>query len=171
MAINFQKFHPVQLAIVRQLAKEIDEREELHTIVEYRGGFLPKVTYVAAIKSGRLDMIDVISKTRTGAALARNITILASMGSKNLREIGRHDEAERLRMAAHLAVRFVSEETIHSSYHDWYQACEHVPADLTETEAGMLFAGETLDAMVGQLAGGLDELLKAAQEVSRGTLH
>lgn len=171
MAIDFNKFDPQQLAVVRQIAKEIDEREELHSVIEYRGGFLPKVTYVAAIKSGRLDLIDTIPTTRTGAVLARNITILASVGSKHLIAAGAVAEAERLRMAAHLAVRFVCEETIHSSYHDWYQACINVPANLTETEAGVLFAGETLDVMVGQLAGGLDELLAAAREASRGTLH
>lgn len=171
MAIDFNKFDKQQLSVVRQLAKEIDEREELNTIIEFRGGFIPKVTYVAAIKAGRLDMIDTIPTTRTGAIMARNITLLASMGAKHLKELGANEEAERLRMAAHLAVRFVCEETIHSSYHDWYQACMNVPADLTETEASVLFSGETLDAMLQQLRGGPAELLQAAQEVTRGTLH
>lgn len=171
MAINFATFDKQQFEVTKRMAAEIDERPEVSDVIEFRGGFLPKMTYVAAIKAGRLDMVDIIPPTRTGAIIARNITLLAGLGTKSLEAVGETDRAVQLRMAAALAIRFACEETVHASYHDWYQACENVPADLSETHASVLFAGEVLDAMLQQLREGLGELLAAASEVKRATLH
>lgn len=171
MAINFEKFNKQQLAVVCQLGNEIDATPDVHDIIEFRGGFIPKVVYVAAVRNNRVDSIGIIQPTRTGAVLARNVTLIASLSAKQMELEGDREGVVAMQMAASLAVRFACEETVHDSYHEWFLACEHVPSDLTETQLSLLFAGEVLDQMLHQLQGGLSELMDAARGVKRATLH
>lgn len=171
MAINFQTFNPEQMAVVEALAKQLEAEPLLHEFVEFKGGWLPKLTYQQALRHNMLDRVDVVAATRTGAWLARNISMIASLGVKSLNGSGDKAAAEELQMAAHMAVRFMSQPNVNDAYHEWFLACQHVPADVSQTVLGLLFAGEILDRFVAEMRQELGGMIRAMMEARGATRH
>lgn len=171
MAIDFKLFNPEQLETVKTLAGFIDNNPDLSELVEFKGGYLPKQSYIGAVRRGREGMLDIIPQTRTGALLARNVSVLIGMNMKRAVEQGNEDEQMALRIAGKIAAQAMSGKDIAEKYHDWYMACANVPADISETTLGLLFVGEFLDATLRTISGQVGEFLLAMQQAKNATRH
>ncbi len=171
MAIDFKLFNAEQLETVKSLAEFIDNHPELSELVEFKGGYLPKQSYIGAVRKGREGMLDIIPQTRTGALLARNVSVLIGMNVKRASEQGNAAEVETLRLTDTLAAKAMSEPDIAERYHDWYMACANVPSDISETTLGLLFVGEFIDATIRAVSGQVGELIQAMQQAKNATRH
>jgi len=171
MAIDFKLFNAEQLETVKSLAEFIDNHPELSELVEFKGGYLPKQSYIGAVRKGREGMLDIIPQTRTGALLARNVSVLVGMNMKRAVEQGREDEQLALRLAGKMAATAMSVKDIAEKYHDWYMACSNVPDDISETTLGLLIVGEFLDVTLRTLSNQVPELLEAMRQVKNATRH
>ena len=177
MSINFQKFNQEQLATIKTIAAAIDENPDMSVVIEFRGGFLPKRTYIAAQRLDRLDAIDIIPTTHTGALFGRNVALLTAGTINGIAEQEDIPEGQKrasvqiIQMAAVRTTQFMSQEDIAEKYHDWYMRCENIPADLTETALGLLFTAEILDYVAKELSGPASAMLAAMRESANATRH
>ncbi|HDC4425518.1 hypothetical protein NOX27_24810 [Enterobacter kobei] len=171
MAIDFKLFNPEQLETVKALAEFIDNHPELSELVEFKGGYLPKQSYIGAVRRGKEGMLDIIPQTKTGALLARNVSVLIGMNVKRATEQGNAAEVETLRLTGTIAAKAMSDKDIADRYHDWYMACSNVPSDVSETTLGLLFVGEFIDATIRAVSGQVGELIQAMQQAKNATRH
>ena len=157
MAIDFKTFDKDQLANLRDFANSIDGESDLQDVIEFRGGFLPKRVYQSAARRDALKDIHTVSATHTGAIMMRNATLLAIASIAAAKREGTLTPAYETTMqqAATLVVKFMAEEDLNDTYHDWYMQCANVPADASSTLLGLLFTAEVLNTMGTLLSGSL----------------
>ena len=157
MAIDFKTFDKAQLKSLSDFADAIDADADMHGVVEYRGGFLPSKVYQSAVRRDSLKDIHTVSSTHTGALMMRNATLLAMASIAAAKQEGSLTaEYERtMNVAATMVVKFMAEEDLNETYHDWYMQCANVPSTATSTLLGLLFTAEVLNTMGSLLGGGL----------------
>lgn len=169
--IDFKTFNPKQLEVIKLLAEHIDSEPMLSEIIEYKGGYMPKQSYIGAVRAGKEAALDIIPATRTGALLARNVSVIIGMNMRVAQAAGDEEAQVELRLAGKLAAQAMSSKDIAEQYHDWYMACANVPKDISETALGLLFVGEFIDATIRTLKGNVEEMIRAMLESKNATRH
>nr|UVX49270.1 MAG: hypothetical protein [Bacteriophage sp.] len=157
MAIDFKTFDQAQMKSLSDFADAIDADADMHDVTEYRGGFLPTKIYQSALRRDSLKDIHTVSSTHTGALMMRNATLLATASIAAAKQDGSlTPEYERtVQAAAVMVVKFMAEEDLNETYHDWFMQCANVPSTATSTLLGLLFTAEVLNTIGSLLGGGL----------------
>lgn len=169
--IDFKTFNPKQLEVIKLLAAHIDSEPMLSELVEFKGGYLPKQSYIGAVRAGREGMLDIVPATRTGALLARNVSVIIGMNMRAAQADGDKELQVELRLAGKMAAQAMSSVDIAEKYHDWYMACSNVPGDISETALGLLFVGEFIDTTMRTIKGNIEQMIRAILESKNATRH